>query len=117
MLASLLFGVGLIVMIRSVPTIQVEAGVQAAKLIGGPAPEGTSSTRQPPAEGVVRLAVIINGDGTVDVSEIVSGPPLLVAGAIEIVRKWRYEKTFVKGRPVKVKTTVDIAFPAKSSIS
>jgi protein TonB len=40
----------------------------------------------------------------------VSGPPLLVAAAIEAVQQWRYQPTLLNGQPVEVLTEIDVNF-------
>jgi protein TonB len=59
---------------------------------------------------VARFNVIIGKDGTVQDIQAVSGEPLLVEAAIDVVRQWVYKPTWLNGNPVEVSTVVDVNF-------
>jgi len=40
-------------------------------------------------------------------------PPLLIGSALEAVRKWRYEPTYLNGQPVPVQRNVKVTFRLK----
>jgi hypothetical protein len=40
----------------------------------------------------------------------VSGPPLLLAPALQAVLKWRYEPTYLDGIPVSIQMEVEVGF-------
>ena len=61
-------------------------------------------------EGDVRLQVTVAADGAVQDVGLISGPPQLAPAAVAAVRQWKYEPMLVSGRPVPVRTTVDIPF-------
>jgi TonB family protein len=61
-------------------------------------------------EGVVKLSAIIAKDGTVQNLEVISGDPALVQAALDAVRQWIYQPTFLNGEPVEVKTQIDANF-------
>jgi TonB family protein len=90
--------------------IDVPMNTQKAKLIHQPAPIYSALARQAGIQGTVRLAVIIDRDGVVQKISLVSGPPLLVDGAMKAVRQWRYQPTLLDGQPVEVSTQVDVNF-------
>lgn len=55
-------------------------------------------------------ARLINEQGNVVQPRAVCGNPLLIAAALEAVRKWKYEPTYLNGVPVSVSLTLDVTF-------
>lgn len=51
-------------------------------------------------EGVVVLEAVVTENGTVGRVrvKVISGPPQLVAAAIDAVRQWKYERTILNGQ-------------------
>jgi protein TonB len=90
--------------------IQVGGGVQAARLIFGPRPGYPSLARATRTQGTVKMQATIARDGSIRNLQLLSGPPLLVAAAIEAVRQWRYRPTLLNGEPVEVITVIDVNF-------
>ena len=84
--------------------------VQAAKLINKIQPSYPPLARQTRQSGTVRLHAIIAKNGSIESLDVVSGPPLLQAAALEAVRQWRYQPTQLNGEPVEVETTIDVIF-------
>lgn len=41
---------------------------------------------------------------------VVSGPPLLIQAALDAVRKWRYEPTYLNDEPVPLQLNVTVTF-------
>jgi len=62
-------------------------------------------------EGALVLSVSIDKGGNVYNAHRVSGPEILVAPAIEAVKKWKYKPYLLNGEPVAVETTVELKFP------
>lgn len=62
------------------------------------------------AEGDVVLQIEISETGDVTSIKAVSGHPILLAAAIDAVRKWHYAPFLMKGKSVPVQTTVTIPF-------
>jgi periplasmic protein TonB len=89
--------------------IRVEGSEYKAKLIEKTTPghlgEGAPDTC------VVKLAVVIGKDGTVIDIDPLAGTEPLISSAVDAVRGWKYKPTLLNGRPVKIETTVDAAFP------
>jgi len=56
------------------------------------------------------MQATIARDGSIRNLQLLSGPPLLVAAAIEAVRQWRYRPTLLNGEPVEVITVIDVNF-------
>lgn len=61
-------------------------------------------------EGTVRVRATVDQTGRVVVVQALSGPPMLIASAVEAVREWRYGQTFVEGHAVEGLEDVSIDF-------
>lgn len=90
--------------------VRIGGGVQSAKLIFGPTPPYPPLARTTRTQGTVKIQALIGRDGIVRNLQLVSGPPLLVAAAMEAVRQWRYQPTLLNGEPVEVITEIDVNF-------
>lgn len=90
--------------------VHVGGGVQAAKLIFGPKPAYPPLARITHTQGTVRIQAIIARDGSIGHLQVLSGPPLLIAVALEAVQRWRYQPTLLNGQPVEVVTEIDVSF-------
>jgi len=95
--------------------LQVTASVQSAKLVNQVAPLYPPLARQARISGTVHLHAIIAKEGTIESLQVVSGPPLLVAAALQAVRQWRYQPTLLNGAPVEVDTYIDVIFALDNS--
>lgn len=90
--------------------IRVGGGVQSAKLIFGPKPAYPPLARTTRTQGTVKIQALIGRDGMIRNLQVVSGPPLLIAAAIEAVKQWRYQPTLLNAYPVEVITEIDVNF-------
>ncbi len=90
--------------------IRVGGQVQQARLLSQPKPIYPPLAKQARIQGVVRLEAIISKQGTIDQLKVVSGHPLLVQSALEAVRQWRYQPTYLNNEAVEVSTTIDVNF-------
>ncbi len=90
--------------------IRVGGQVQQAKLINQPKPIYPPLAKQARIQGTVRLEAVISKDGTIEQLRVVSGHPLLVQSALEAVRQWKYQPTYLNTEPVEVATTIDVNF-------
>ncbi len=61
-------------------------------------------------QGEVVLRATVDRHGNVSELTLVSGHPLLVPGAIEAVKQWKYKPYLVNGKPTAVQTTVSVNF-------
>jgi protein TonB len=93
-----------------VTAVRASLGVQQALLIYQVKPLYPPLARAARISGVVRLAAVIARDGTIQHLQLVSGPPLLAAAALQAVQKWRYKPTLLSGEPVEVITEIDVNF-------
>jgi protein TonB len=60
--------------------------------------------------GTVVLEATLTAQGTVEEIRVISGHPLLVQAAIECVRQWQYEPTYLNGVPVPIILTAKVHF-------
>jgi len=90
--------------------VRVGGGVQSAKLVFGPRPAYPPLARTTRTQGTVKIQALIGRDGVIRNLQVVTGPPLLIAAAIEAVQQWRYQPTLLNGDPVEVITEIDINF-------
>ena len=93
-----------------VKKLRVSAGVQASKLISQPKPVYPPIAKQAHIQGVVQLAATISKNGTIDNLRVVSGHPMLTQSALQAVRQWKYQPTYLNGEPVEVETTINVNF-------
>ncbi len=91
-------------------TVRVGGNVQAAKVVSAPKPSYPFAAKQARVQGTVRLQAIIGEDGHIKDLKAVSGSPLLVGAAVEAVKKWVYQPTYLNGHPVNVATEIDVEF-------
>jgi TonB family protein len=61
-------------------------------------------------EGTVVLAIVVNADGRVSQMNVLSGPEVLAAAAMDAVRWWRYEPYSLGGQAVAVESSVALEF-------
>lgn len=79
-------------------------------LISRVTPQYPELARHASIEGMVRLEIQVNKDGTVGVRRAVAGERLLVDAAIDAVKRWRYAPVVLEGRPVNAISTVALEF-------
>jgi TonB family protein len=90
--------------------LRVGGNVMAARNIKKVAPVYPREARAAGISGKVLLHAIIGKDGGIQALEVISGPPALKEAALDAVRQWKYQVTFLKGNPVEVDTTIDVLF-------
>jgi hypothetical protein len=94
-----------------VQRIKVSRNVQQGKLIVRPKFRGyPPQARDARISGTVRFDVLIGTDGRVAGIQLVSGHPLLVPVAQEMVTQSVYRPTLLNGQPVEVQTQVEMTF-------
>jgi Gram-negative bacterial TonB protein C-terminal len=65
---------------------------------------------QPGVDPHVVLEIVVGKDGNILELEPVSGNPLLVQAALETVQHWKYRTCTLNGRPVEIKTKIELRF-------
>jgi TonB family protein len=61
-------------------------------------------------QGTVRIAAVIDEDGSVVALKLISGHPLLVQAAMDAVKQWRYLPAERYGRPTRTVISIEIGF-------
>lgn len=99
----------------------IAADEEEALKVGGDVKEPVQISRIQPAypeearknglQGIVKLSAVIDTKGTVAKVEPIESPdPTLAAAAVDAVRQWTYKPATLKGKPVKVRMTITVAF-------
>lgn len=91
------------------PVVVDPAVASTLKLSGAP-PTYPAIAQAAHVEGTVVLALTVTAGGAVEDVRVVSGPPLLQAGAVSAVRSWQYRPWLVYGKPVPFTTQLSIDF-------
>ena len=88
--------------------------------VGGVVKEPTVIKMTPPiypplasrarVSGLVVLEATLTAQGTVEQIRVISGHPLLIEAAIECVKQWQYEPTYLNGIAVPVILTAKVHF-------
>lgn len=96
----------------SAPKAPVRVGgrVKEPRLISRENPLYPPLARQTHLEGVVVIEAIVDEQGNVVEAKVTSGPPLLIQSALDAVRRWRYEPTYLNEQPVPVQLIVTVSF-------
>jgi protein TonB len=89
---------------------QERHGLNVGQLISIHQPVYPVEAERSRTEGVVQLRATVDQLGKVEIVHAVSGPPLLLAAAIDAVREWRYAPTTVDGKAVESVNDVNVVF-------
>ena len=73
-------------------------------------PEYPPLARQARIQGEVQIDAILDEQGNVIDMKVVSGHPLLYQAALDALKKWKYEPTYLNDRPIAIEMIVKISF-------
>jgi periplasmic protein TonB len=90
--------------------VRVGGRVRPPKVILQTPPEYPPLARQARIQGQVKIDAILDEQGNVIDMKVVSGPPLLYQAALDVLKKWRYEPTYLNDQPIAVEMIVTITF-------
>jgi protein TonB len=90
--------------------VRVSSGVVAGNAISQPKPVYPPIARAAHVSGAVVLHAIINKAGSIERLEVISGPEMLRASALDAVRNWKYKPYVLNGDPTEVETTITVNF-------
>jgi protein TonB len=90
--------------------VRVGGRVREPRVISRVNPEYPVLAKQTHLQGTVIIDAILDEQGNVAEMKIVSGPALLIQSALNAVRKWRYEPTYLNDQPVSVQLNVTVTF-------
>jgi len=66
--------------------------------------------KQTHMQGSVIIDAVIDEHGNIIQEQVISGPPLLIQAALDAVRRWKYEPTYLNDEPVPVQLNVTVTF-------
>lgn len=90
--------------------VDVSASVMAGNILHKVTPVYPVDAKKAGTQGKVVLDAIIGKDGTVENLKVDSGPKDLQKSALDAVRQWTYKPFLLNGKPVEVKTTVNVTY-------
>lgn len=96
--------------VASKAPIRVGGRVKAPLPISTPQPQYPALARGAKIEGDVVIDAVIDTTGNVVEMRVISGHPLLIQSAMNALKKWRYEPTYLNEDPVSVQLMVTIRF-------
>src|SRR5207244_8397832 len=85
-------------------------GVQTCALPISSIPAYPPLARQARIEGQVQIDAVLDENGSVVEMKVVSGPALLYQAALEALKKWKYEPTYLNDQPIAVQLIVTVTF-------
>jgi len=71
-------------------------------------PDYPPLARQARIQGQVQIDAVLDEQGNVIEVKVVSGPPLLYQAAVDALKKWKYEPTYLNDQPIAVQMIVTI---------
>lgn len=96
--------------VQDVKPLPVGGNVKEPQAIYKPQPKYPLLAWQARIEGDVRIDAIIDEHGNVIEMRAVSGPPLLIDAALEAVKQWKYQPTYLNGVPWPIELTIHVTF-------
>ena len=94
--------------------IREDADEFQRRITYAPHPGYPEIARRAGVQGIVRLQIVLNQDGRVEVQKILEGDPALADAAISAVKQWRGSPVLLDGRKVDVISTVTFNFQLTS---
>jgi protein TonB len=90
--------------------IRVGGRVKPPKPISQVQPVYPLLAKQAHIQGQVQIDAILDAQGNVIDMKAVSGPPLLYQAALDALKTWKYEPTYLNDQPIAVEMIVTITF-------
>jgi protein TonB len=90
--------------------IRVGGRVKPPKPISQVHPVYPLLAKQARVQGLVQIDAILDEQGNVIDMKIVSGPRLLYQAALDALKKWKYEPSYLNDQPISVELIVTITF-------
>jgi periplasmic protein TonB len=90
--------------------VRVGGRVRPPKAIAQVRPNYPPIAQQAHIQGQVQIDAILDEQGNVIDMKVVSGPPLLYQAALDALKKWKYEPTYLNDQPIAVEMIVTITF-------
>lgn len=61
-------------------------------------------------QGQVQVDAVLDAQGNVIEMKVVSGAPLLYQAALDALKKWKYQPTYLNDQPIAVQMLVTVTF-------
>ncbi len=90
--------------------LHIGGNVKSPRAISTPQPKYPMLALQARIEGDVEIDAVIDKDGNVVQERVMSGPPLLVSAAMDAVKHWKYQPTYLNGAPWPIELTINVTF-------
>jgi len=91
--------------------VRVRFSGQTVEILGRPAePVYPLTAQQANVQGSVVLQARIREDGSVASLEVISGPTILTAAALEAVKQWQFKPHYEAGKAVPAETRITVNF-------
>ena len=111
-MGGILGGIGNAPVVKEAPPkkLNISSGVMEGNILEKTLPQYPPIAKAAHVQGVVVLHAIISKQGTIENLQVISGPPMLTAAALDAVRRWRYKPYLLNGEPTEVETTINVNF-------
>lgn len=90
--------------------VHVSAGVMAGNVVTKVMPKYPPEAKKKRIQGRVTLNATISEQGDITDLTVASGPEALRRSALDAVKQWKYKPFLLNGRPVAVKTTINVIY-------
>jgi protein TonB len=90
--------------------IRVGGRVRPPRAVSKPFPAYPTLARQTKVQGVVAIDAVLDTEGNVVEMRALSGHPLLIPAALEAVKQWKYEPTYLNDQAIAVQLIVTVTF-------
>jgi len=96
--------------VKSRAPVRIGGHVREPQLIHRVEPTYPALARQTHMQGTVLIDAVLDEHGNVVEMKVLSGPPLLIQAAIDAVKQWKYEPTYLNDEPVAVAMSISVTF-------
>src|SRR5215469_2535605 len=90
--------------------LRISSGVAEANLIHKVEPKYPDKAKAEHIQGDVVMQCVIDKEGKLVVTKVLSGDPVLAEASLKAVSQWRYKPYTLNGEPVEVETAITIKF-------
>jgi len=90
--------------------LRVGGRVRPPRVLSKPSPAYPPLAKQTKVQGDVTIDAVIDTEGNVVEMRVVSGHPLLISAALDAVKQWKYEPTYLNDQAIAVQLIVTVTF-------
>jgi protein TonB len=95
---------------KSSAAVRIAGHVRQPRAIVQTHPEYPALARETHIQRDVKIDAILDEQGNIIGMKIISGRPLLYQAALNALKKWKYEPTYLNDKPIAVEMIVTIRF-------